>query len=189
VDNQTLILILIGVVVVLAAAIAAWIAIRARRSQRLREKYGPEYDYTVNKAGDRRMAEEALVEREKRVQKIKIQELDMQKAELYKAEWDGIQTDFVDRPYGSVEEADRLITEVMITRGFPVEDFERRAADISVLYPDVVINYRNAHAIAEKGQHNGVTTEDLRQAMVYYHSLFDELLETEKIKQKEVALL
>ncbi|MBP1609444.1 MAG: hypothetical protein H6Q04_1679, partial [Acidobacteria bacterium] len=115
--------------------------------------------------------------------------LDMQKAELYKAEWDGIQTDFVDRPYGSVEEADRLITEVMIARGFPVEDFEHRAADISVLYPDVVINYRNAHAIAEKGQHNGVTTEDLRKAMVYYHSLFDELLETEKPKQKEVALL
>ena len=187
-DNQTLILILIAVVALLVAGLITWYAIRIRRSHNLREKFGPEYDYTMEREGDRRIAEETLVEREKRVKKLDIQFLDPHTLDRYQAEWAEIQADFVDKPSESVKEADRLIMEVMVARGFPVADFEQRAADISVLYPDVVSNYRNAHAIAVKGQNNGVSTEDLRQSMVYYRSLFEELLETEKTAEKELTV-
>ncbi len=175
-DTNTLILILIAVVVLIVAGIVAWLAIRWRRSQKLREKFGPEYDYTMKKVGDRQLAEETLAEREKRVNQLAIRDLEPDKQDRYHTEWIEIQADFVDEPSESVEEANRLITEIMIARGFPVADFEQRAADISVVYPDFVSNYRNAYAIAEKNQHDGASTEELRQAMVYYRSVVEELL-------------
>lgn len=187
-DNQTLILILIAVGVLLAAGLLTWYATRIGRSRKLREKFGPEYDYTMEKEGDRRTAEEILLEREKRVNKLDIQPLDPNTLDRYQAEWAEIQADFVDKPLESVKEANRLIIEVMVSRGFPVADFEQRSADISVLYPDFVSNYRNAHAIAVMSQNNGTSTEDLRQAMVYYRSLFEELLETEKTTEMEVIV-
>lgn len=185
-ETETLIIVLIAVAVLIVAGLVAWIAIRARRSQKLRQKFGPEYDYTLEKVGDRRVAEETLEEREKRVSKLAIRALDTDEWDHYHAEWVEIQADFVDEPSESVEEANRLIKEVMEARGFPVADFEQRVADISVLYPDFVSNYRNAHAIALRNQHNGgVSTEELRQAMVYYRSLFEELLETAETNVKE----
>ncbi len=173
----TLILIIAAVVVVLILArLITSLASHRMRSQKLKEKFGPEYDYTLEKLGDQRTAEETLAERERRVNQLDIHDLDENQRQRYQEEWRKIQADFVDAPSKSVEEANLLITEVMVARGFPVADFEQRAADLSVLYPDFVPNYRNAHAIALKNQSDGASTEDLRQAMVYYRSLFDELL-------------
>jgi len=187
VNTETLILILIALAILIVAGLVAWMAIRWTRSRKLREKFGPEYDYTMEKVGDRRTAEETLAEREKRVNKLDIRDLDSHERDRYHTEWSEIQAEFVDEPTKSVESANRLITEVMIARGFPVADFEQRAADISVLYPNLVPNYRNAYAIAVKSQNNGTSTEDLRQAMVYYRSLFEELLGTVETKEKEVT--
>lgn len=186
VNSETLIPILIAAAVVIAASLIAWLAIRKWRSQKLRERFGPEYDYTMEIVGDRRAAEETLAEREKRINKVEIRTLNEDEKVRYQGEWIEIQANFVDNPSKSVEEANRLITEVMITRGFPVADFEQRAADLSVMYPDFVSNYRNAHDIAMKNQRNGTSTEELRQAMVYYRSLFEELLGAEEINDIDV---
>ncbi len=182
--SQTLIPILIAVVVILIVVFIAWLAIRRRRSQKLRQKFGPEYDYLVEKAGDQHTAEETLLEREKRVKKLAIQDLDPERLERYRKEWIEIQAGFVDKPHDSVEAADRLITEVLVARGFPVADFDQRAADISVLYPNFVSNYRQAHSIAQKGRVDRASTEDLRQAMVRYRSLFKELLGADVLKEE-----
>ncbi len=185
-QTETLIIILIAVAVLIVAGLVTWIAIRKRRSQKLREKFGPEYDYIMEHVGDQRAAEETLEEREKRVNKLAIRALDADEWDHYHADWVEIQADFVDEPSESVEKANDLIKEVMEARGFPVVDFEQRVADISVLYPDFVSNYRSAHAIALRNHHNGgVSTEELRQAMVHYRSLFEELLDTAEIKIKE----
>jgi hypothetical protein len=186
VETETLIVVLIALAILVVVSLVAWAAIRLRRSQKLRKKFGPEYDYTMEKVGDRRVAEETLEEREKRVSKLAIRTLEPNEWDHFHAEWVEIQADFVDEPAQSVEEANRLIKEVMEARGFPVADFEQRVADVSVLYPDFVSNYRNAHAIAVRNQRNGgVSTEELRQAMVYYRSLFEELLETAETNVKE----
>ena len=187
-DSQTLIIILSAAVVLLAAGIVAWSAVRSRRSQKLREKFGPEYEYTLEHVGDRHIAEETLIKREKRINELDIRNLDSHESELYRAKWAEIQANFVDQPAKSVEQANVLINQVMEARGFPTADFEQRAADISVNYPELVANYRNAHAISEKSQQDGVSTEDLRLAMVYYRSLFEELLQGATIKEMEVKV-
>jgi len=184
VNNETLILLLIAVVLI-AAGLGVWFATRRQRSQKLREKFGPEYDYAMQKAGDQHAAEETLKEREKRVVKLDIRALNETERDRYHGEWLKIQTDFVDDPSKSVEEANRLITEVMVARGFPVADFEQRAADLSVMVPNFVSNYRNANAIALKNQSKEASTEELRQAMVYYRSMFEELLGTKEVKEVE----
>ena len=183
--TETLILILIAAAVVVAAGLGIWYAMRRQRSQNLREKFGPEYDLTMEKTGDQRTAEKTLGEREKRVVKLDIRALDQNERDRYHGEWTQIQADFVDDPSKSVKEANRLITEVMIARGFPVADFEQRTADLSVMYPDFISNYRNANVIALKNQRNEASTEELRQAMVYYRSLFEELLGTVEVKEVE----
>ena len=178
------IFILAVVAVLLVAGLVASLAIRARRSMKLREKFGPEYTYTLQATGNKRAAEEALKEREKHVQNLAIQNLDPVKLDQYQAEWKEIQAEFVDQPTESVEKGDRLITEVMVARGFPVEDFEERVADISVLHPELANDYRNAHGISLASKNDGVTTEDLRQAMIEYRSLFAMLLETNSSQEK-----
>jgi hypothetical protein len=178
-------LIPIAVVFLAMVGIVTWIVIRSQRSQKLRQKFGPEYDYTVEKVGDRRKAEEHLAEREQRVNKLEIRTLEQSEWTRFHTRWLNIQSGFVDEPANAVQEANKLIKEVMVARGFPLADFDQRAEDISVLYPDFVSNYRNAHSIAIHGQRNGVSTEEYRQAMVYYRSLFDELLETEESREKE----
>lgn len=174
--TASLVLLFVAVIFVLAAALGISFFNRNKRSKDLKEKFGPEYDLAMENAGGKRKAEATLNDREKRVAKLDVRELNESESSRYIGEWTKIQADFVDDPSKAVEEANRLITEVMIARGFPVTDFEQRAADISVSYPDFVSNYRNANTIAVKNKADGATTEQLRQAMVYYHSLFTKLL-------------
>jgi len=189
-NTHTLIPILIAAAGVIAAVLVALVAIRLLRRNKLRRKFGTEFEYTMEKVGNPRAVAEILVEREKRVKKLDIRELVQDEKERYFNEWTEIQAGFVDNPAKSIEEANRLITEVMIARGFPVADFEQRAADLSVMYPDFVTNYRQANAILLKSRGNGTATEELRQAVVHYRSLFEELLgpmEDVKVAEKEVV--
>ena len=181
--------ILIAVAALITAGLVTWFAFSMWRSQKLRVKFGAEYDYTLEKAGNQRAAEETLTEREKRVGNLDIHSLGELESDRYHGEWITIQANFVDDPSKSIEDANRLITEVMIARGFPVADFEQRVADLSVLYPEFVSNYRLANGVALKNQSSGASTEELRQAMVYYRSLFDELLEIEEmvVYEREVV--
>jgi hypothetical protein len=165
------------VVVVLLLALLAFFAGRQRRSRRLQDRFGPEYDRTVEQAGDRRTAEAELQERAERRQQLEIVALEPEARTRYIEAWRNTQAQFVDEPAEATREADRLITSVMRDRGYPVDDFEQRAADISVDHPQVVDDYRAAHAIAAANDRSEASTEDLRQALVHYRSLFEELLE------------
>jgi hypothetical protein len=185
-NTNSLISILIVALVLIAIAITVWFATRKVRSDKIRQKFGPEYDYAIQQEGDTKKAEQALQNRQKRVEQLIIRPLEQNVRDRYTAEWMEIQALFVDDPKVAVDQANRLITEVMIARGFPVADFEQRAADLSVLYPNFVPNYRNAFEIAQKSQNNGTSTEELRTALVYYHSLFDELLETDHSREREL---
>ena len=177
-DNTTLIII---VAVVAALFIVAAIVItRRRRSEHLKQHFGPEYDRTVQQHGDARHAEAVLIDREKRVEKFSLRPLNPVDRERYATEWATVQRRFVDDPSTAVTQADKLVTNVMAARGYPMADFEQRAADISVSYPTVVQNYRSAREVTLRHASGESSTEDLRQAMVYFRSLFDELLDTSK---------
>jgi hypothetical protein len=164
--------------VVIVAAVVVWIGVRAGRSRALQRDFGDEYDRTMARSGDRGLTEQDLRERRERVDALDIRPLSRSDRDRFASEWTRVQAEFVDAPTEAVSDADGLIQRVMSTRGYPVEDFERRAADISVEHPDVVENYRSAHSIAvkETGARGSEDTEALRKAMVYYRSLFDELL-------------
>lgn len=165
------------IIVAILVAIAVALVARRRRSNQLKQRFGSEYDRTVvQQRGDSRRAEEALLEREKRVETFPLRTLTPVDREAYAMEWATVQRRFVDDPSAAVGTADRLVSRVMIDRGYPMTDFEQRAADISVSYPDVVQNYRAAHDIVLRHADGHATTEELRQAMVHYRSLFDELL-------------
>jgi len=168
--------ILVAILVVLAAAALLYVA-RERRSRRLREGFGPEYQRTMARRGDRRAAESELRERERRREEFEIRELEPKVREHYADRWRGAQRRFVDQPVAAVGEADRLVTQVMRERGYPVDDdFDRRAADVSVDHPGVVQHYRIAHDISVRTTRGETGTEDLRQAMVHFRALFVELL-------------
>jgi hypothetical protein len=168
------------VVAIAAVVIVAvvWLVLSRRRSDQLRERFGPEYDHALSKEGNARRAERVLEARAKRVEALHIRPLVPEDAARFDASWRGVQARFVDDPKGAVTEADRLVGEVMTARGYPVGDFEQRVADISVDHPDVVVNYRAAREIALLHARGQASTEDLRQAMVHYRSLFRDLLET-----------
>lgn len=166
-------LVIVAVLVIIAAALIA----RRRKSVQLRRTFGPEYERTLRQEqGDTRRAEATLTEREKRVEQFPLRTLSPVDREGYAMEWATVQRHFVDDPSAAVGTADRLVGRVMLDRGYPMADFEQRAADISVSYPAVVQNYRAAHDIVTRHHDGGATTEELRQAMVHYRSLFDELL-------------
>lgn len=164
------------VAAVLLLAVVAWQITRAR-SQRLRDRFGGEYDRTIERTGRRREAEAELREREKRREELEIRPLPPLSRERYAEEWRRVQARFVDEPAGAVAEADRLVAQVMRERGYPMDDFEQRAADVSVDHPAVVEDYRAGHAIYLAYDRGDAGTEDLRQAMVHYRALFAELLE------------
>ncbi|MGE5595867.1 MAG: hypothetical protein ACM3S1_07515 [Hyphomicrobiales bacterium] len=170
--------VIVAAVIIVAIALIAWalISARRRRSDRLQSRFGPEYDQTVSDLGDKKRAEEQLRAREKRVEKLNIKPLSAGNREKYSAKWQRTQSMFVDDPKGAITDADRLIAEVMELEGYPVGDFERRTEDISVDHPQVVSNYREAHGISLKNDENRATTEELRQAMVNYRALFDDLV-------------
>jgi hypothetical protein len=176
--NTTATIVIIAVAVLLAIILAIVFSNRKKSSTNLHAKYGSEYDYTMERTGNKKSAENSLKERERRVSKMGIKSLDQSKRNHYLEEWQKIQSDFVDDPSKAAGDANRLITEVMIVRGFPVADFDQRAADISVMYPDFVTNYRTANTVALKNKEGGASTEELRQAMVSYRTLFNELLGT-----------
>src|SRR5947208_4313722 len=154
-----------------------WAAVAIRRRKHLQERFGPEYERTVSASGDRREAEAELARREKRREKLEIRPLPLEERAHYREQWQQIQAVFVDAPADAVGEADTLIAQVMGDQGYPMEDFEERAADTSVDHPKVVQNYRPAHRISESNDRGEATTEDLRLAMLHYRSLFDELVE------------
>jgi FtsZ-interacting cell division protein ZipA len=176
-DTGLLVAILIVLVVL---AVLALFAARQWRSRKLREQFGPEYDRTVAEAGDRKQAESRLQERTERRQRLDIVPLDPADRDRYVEAWKQTQARFVDEPAEATREADRLITAVMRQRGYPIDDFEQRAADISVDHPQVVDDYRAAQAIAAANERSEASTEDLRQALVHYRSLFEELLEVDR---------
>jgi hypothetical protein len=169
------VLVIVGIIVV--AAVVWWI-VKSARSRQLRQDFGPEYDRTLARSGGRGVAESDLRDRRERVSNLDIRPLSQPDHDRFSSEWTQVQADFVDEPASAVSDADRLIQDVMSKRGYPVQEFDRRAADISVEHPEVVENYRSAHSIAVKeGRSEGqANTEALRKAMVYYRSLFDELL-------------
>ncbi|HXG90871.1 MAG TPA: hypothetical protein VNN73_00690 [Blastocatellia bacterium] len=175
--DTTVVIIVIAVIVALAIAAAAWIYLRKRRSEALRSRFGPEYDRLVEQENDRRRAEAILEQREKRIERLNIRPLTAEEREQYAQAWLQEQALFVDHPQEAVANADRLVTEVMKVRGYPMGDFEQRAEDISVNYPAVVEHYRIAHAIALRDMRGEANTEDLRKAMLHYRMLFEELLE------------
>lgn len=174
-DTRTLAV--VAVVIILLIAVAAWLWSRRRRSERLEQRFGPEYARTVDQMGSREKAEAELSDREKRVQKLEIVPLVPADAQYFTQEWKSLQGRFVDNPKGAVSDADRLVRELMIKRGYPMGDFERRAADISVDHPAVVDHYRAAQAIAVRDRRGEADTEELRKAVVHYRALFDDLLE------------
>jgi hypothetical protein len=166
---------------VAVVAVVAWLVVRRSRTRALQRDFGSEYERTMARAGDRGLAESDLRERRERVSALDVRPLSQADHDRFASEWTKVQAEFVDAPSDAVTEADELIQRVMATRGYPVEDFDRRAADVSVEHPDVVENYRSAHSIAvkEARQDGDGDTEALRKAMVYYRSLFDELLTLE----------
>lgn len=166
------------IVAILVAAALAYVGYQQYRRKQLREGFGPEYDRTVADAPSRREAEAELAERKKRHDELDIRPLPPEASERYRSEWDAVQSRFVDDPDGAIREADGLIQRVMRERGYPVDDFERRADELSVDYPDVVEHYRQGHTIADRAETGEATTEDLRQALVHYRSLFERMLET-----------
>ena len=171
-------LILAAVLIVALIAVAAWAAAQRRRKEslRLQQRFGPEYVRLVKEVG-RSKAEAELAAREKRVEGLDIVALSPADATKFRQAWVAIQARFVDDPKASVVEADHLVYDLMAKRGYPMGDFERRAADISVDHPAVVSNYRAARAIALRDDRSEANTEELRKAVVHYRALFQELLE------------
>jgi hypothetical protein len=178
------IIIAVAVAIVVAGAVAAYMA-RQNQTKLLRERFGPEYDRTVSERGEQRAAEQELAERERKRKQLDIAPLTSEAREKYAGNWQDVQTRFVDDPPGAVDDADRLVTDVMRERGYPMDDFDQRAADISVDHPKVVENFRAAHGIYLQQQNGGGETEELRQAFVHYRALFEELLESRETAGQE----
>jgi hypothetical protein len=173
--HPNLVFIALVVALILAAAVVLYIRQRKSTSAGLRARFGTEYERAVQQHGSERKAEAKLADREARVEKLKIRDLDATERERYQSQWVAVQSRFVDYPKGAVTEADELVCSLMEARGYPVADFDQRAADISVDHPRVVENYRSAHDIALRLGKGEASTEELRSAMIQYRSLFDDL--------------
>jgi hypothetical protein len=173
-DPKSIILIAAAVVVVV---IVVAVLLSQRRKSALRNRFGPEYDRAVRERGSERAAQSLLADREKRVQRFNIRELTPKERTFFDERWHSVQSQFVDDPKGAVIAADETVISLMGTRGYPMADFDQRAADLSVDHPQLVENYRAARQISIRHRKGQASTEDLRQAMIYYRSLFEELLE------------
>ena len=166
------------VVLILVVGFVFYIRKRRRTSAGLRTRFGPEYGRAVVTHGSERKAEAKLTDRETRVEGMTLRDLSTAERARFSADWLAVQSRFVDHPKGSVTEADELISALLVERGYPVADFERRAADISVNHPRLVEYYRSAHGVAVRLGKEEASTEELRTAMIQYRSLFEDLLET-----------
>lgn len=177
--------IIVGIVVVALLVVGAIMWSRRRHSEHLREHFGPEYDRAVEAKGGRSKAEAELADREKRVAKLDIRPLEPAERREFSARWDDVQARFVDDPPRAVAFADALLGDVMKARGYPVSDFDQRAGDISVDHPVVVDHYHKAHDIAVRQERGQASTEDLRQAMIHYRALFDNLVGAAALAERE----
>ena len=186
--STTELALVIALAVIVVAGIAAWLFLRRRRTERLRTQFGSaEYARAVKEDGSRRHAEAGLKERTERVESLNIRPLAPGDRARFLESWRRIQARFVDGPGGAVTEADQLLRDVMSTRGYPVSDFEQRAADISVDHPLVLENYRTAHEVAVRQTQGQANTEDLRQAMIHYRTLFEELVGDPELARAKAA--
>jgi len=176
---DTWVWIVIGVIVAIVVLGVVFTALRTRRSRSLQDQFGREYDRIVEKAGGRREAERELAERQKRHDELELRPLSQDARDRYLQQWQVTQGRFVDDPTGAVSEADDLVQRVMRDRGYPVDDFEQRAADISVEHPELVEKYRTANGIARASERGEASTEDLRHSVRHYRALFVELLEVD----------
>ena len=174
---STWVWILIAAAAVLIVAMVAWGMMKRKQTKQLQSQFGPEYDRTVEAADNKKAAESELAARRERREQLDIRPLSSAARERYVHQWQIVQAQFVDNPSGAVASADQLIQSVMADRGYPVKDFETRAADVSVDHPEVVENYRQGHRLAQKSADGDGSTEDLRQAMRHYRALFDDLVE------------
>jgi len=181
--TPTQIAILVVVIVLIVGAIIVFV--QRRRSEKLRARFGPEYERSIAESGDRRHAEAQLEKRAERVEKFHLRPLSTDDRSRFTQQWDRVQAHFVDAPAGAVAEADQLLGDIMATCGYPMGDFEQRAADISVDHPVVVQNYRAAHDIALRQAKGQATTEDLRRSMIHYRALFEDLVYDRKEAVKD----
>jgi hypothetical protein len=179
-SNTYIIIAVVSILLIMGVVFAPNFA-RRKRAKQLQDRFGPEYAHTVQALGNEKKAHVELEERQKHVDALDIRSLSASEHERYLADWAAVQTKFVDEPGQAIIDADGLIMEVMQLRNYPISDFEQRAADVSVSYPALVSNYRAAREIANKNKLNQADTEELRQAIIYYRSLFDELLVTETV--------
>lgn len=179
-QNRMMIVIAVLVVAIIVIAAIAFVNSRKRRGLQLQKRFGPEYDRVLKQEGDPRKAEGVLEFRQKRREKFKIHPLSAADRSSFATRWSEVQARFVDDPRGAVTVADSLVTDVMQARGYPIGEFDQRAADLSVDYPLIVENYRAAHDIALRHGEGKASTEDLRQAMVHYRLLFQELLDEQR---------
>lgn len=177
-DGNDNMLLLVAVLVAILAVVAIWLWSRRSRSQHLEKHFGPEYHREVARTGSRDKAEAELMARQKRVEDLHIVPLAPTDAQRFTQQWRAVQARFVDNPRGALAEADQLVRDLMQRRGYPMGEFEQRAADISVHHPQVVEHYRAAHLIADGDRRGQVDTEGMRQAVIHYRALFAELLET-----------
>jgi cbb3-type cytochrome oxidase subunit 3 len=179
-DATTLTALIAGVVLLAIAIAFSTSRKRSRqRSAALRENFGPEYDRALEQHGDPARAERELIARKKRLDELDIKLLSDEQCDKFSSAWGVVQQLFVDDPNGATVQADSLVKEVMRTRGYPIGDFEQRAADLSVEHGRVVQHYRAAQNIATANTNGQAGTEDLRQAMVHYRALFNDLLQAE----------
>lgn len=183
INNPVLIVLLILVGLFIGTFLGIMIN-RVQRTKKLQEKFGPEYDHTLDELGDKRQAERDLEARLDHVKQLDIRPLSEKEVDRFTSEWQVTQARFVDEPLAAVQKADSLIGEVMRARGYPVEDFEQRVADISVEYPELVTNYRGLHTMVVKGKNEKVSTEEMRKAMVYGRALFENLVRPEETMEE-----
>jgi FtsZ-interacting cell division protein ZipA len=177
--------IIISIVLAVAViALAAMLFTQRRRSGQLQQRFGPEYERTVERYGSQKDAEEELIARERRVNRFRIVPLSREDAARFSEDWRAVQNRFVDDPKAAVEDADRQVRTLMQRRGYPMGDFEQRAADLSVDHGDVIEHYRTAHQIAVRNQGGKANTEDLREAIVHYRAIFEELLEVDGPRER-----
>jgi hypothetical protein len=174
---STTVIVVLIVIIVALVAVGGFLYLRHKRSERLREEFGSEYEREVAGAPSRAAAEKELHERQKRHRALDIRPLERDEREGYRESWKQVQNEFVDSPGDAVREADRLVIAIMRKRGYPTDDFDRRVADVSVDHPDVVEHYRVAHGVAVAHERGDAGTEDLRQAAIAYRSLVGALLD------------
>jgi hypothetical protein len=177
--TPTQIAVIVAVILVIVGAIVVFY-LQRRRTEKLRQHFGPEYDRAVAEGGDRHRAEARLEERTERVKKFHLRPLSAEDRARYSEQWDRVQAHFVDAPAGAVAEADQLLGDLMATCGYPMGDFEQRVADISVEHPIVTQNYRAGHEIAVRQAKGQASTEDLRRGMIHYRALFEDLVNPAK---------